>query len=121
MSLGGAPGPAERLIRSASETWESHKPSYADLIRRVLKVDVEEIVIRRRTDQEIVIRRRKEVTVEEIEAVLSKSPLRTLFAAVLLLAAYAHRRILWVLDETGSSRTASLRPATTSCGPATTA
>ena len=101
MSLGGAPGPAERLIRSASETWESHKPSYADLIRRVVKVDVEEIVIRRRTDQEIVIRRRKEVTIEEIESALTNSPLRVLFAVGLLLVGYAINRILWVLDETG--------------------
>ena len=101
MSLGGAPGPAERLIRSASETWESHKPSYADLIRRVLKFDVEEIVIRRRTDQEIVIRRRKEVTIEEIESALTNSPLRVLFAVGLLLVGYAINRILWVLDETG--------------------
>ena len=101
MSPGGAPGPAERLIRSASETWESHKPSYADLIRRVLKVDVEEIVIRRRTDEEIVIRRRKEVMIEEIESLLTNSPLRVLFAVGLLLVGYAINRILWVLDETG--------------------
>ena len=67
----------------------------------MLKVDVEEIVIRRRTDQEIVIRRRKEVTIEEIESALRNSPLRSLFAVGLLLAGYAINRIMWVLDEAG--------------------
>ena len=105
MSLGG--GAPAAAPAPAPENWaflwgqSLQHTRYADLIRRVLNVDVDEIVIRRRTDQEIVIRRRKEVTIEEIESLWTKSPLRMLFAAVLLLAAYAHRRILWVLDETG--------------------